>query len=89
LEQNEYVEALRKFVGALKEAPLNEAAHAATGIVLWKLGQREKAYQSFERALRINPNLEEAALNLTKIAAEIGKEDEAATLMAEIRRDRD
>jgi tetratricopeptide (TPR) repeat protein len=89
LEQSEHVEALRKFVEALKEDPLSEAAHAASGVALWKLGQREKAYQSFERALRINPNCEEAALNLTQVAAEIGKEDDAATFMAEIGGDRD
>jgi len=89
LEQNNHVEALRKFVDALKEDPLNEAAHAGTGVALWKLAQKEKAYQSFERALRINPNCEETALNFTKIASEIGKENDAASFIAEIRRDRD
>jgi glycosyltransferase involved in cell wall biosynthesis len=89
LEQNEYVEALRKFVEALKEDPLSDAAHAASGVALWRLGQRERAYQSFERALRINPNCEQAALNLKTIAVEMGKENDAATFIAEIRRDRD
>lgn len=89
LEQNNHMEALRKFVEALKENPLNEAAHSGTGVALLKLGQKEKAYESFERALRINPYCEETALNLTQVAAEIGKEDDAATFMAEIRRDRD
>jgi GT2 family glycosyltransferase len=89
LEQNEYVEALRKFVEALKEDPANDAAHAASGVALWRLGQTEKAYQSFERALRINPNCEETALNLTKVASEMGKENDAVSLLDEIRGDRD
>lgn len=84
LEQNNHVEALRKFAEAVKENPVSDAAYAGSGLALWKLGNMEKAYQSFERALRINPDLEEAALNLTKIAEEIGRENDATTFLDEI-----
>ncbi len=63
---------------------MSDAAYAGSGVALWKLGNMEKAYQSFERALRINPDLEEAALNFTKIAEELGKEHDAASLLDEI-----
>ena len=85
LERGDGVQALRTFVQALREDPLNEMGHAGSAAALLKLGKKEKAYQSFERALRINPNLEEAAQRLTAIAAELGREEAAAAFLDEIR----
>jgi len=85
LEQGDYLEALRAFVKALKEDPLSDTAHAGSGVALCKLGKKQEAYESFKRALRINPDFEKAARDLMAIAAELDKEAEAADFLSELR----
>lgn len=84
-ERNDLVGALRKCVEALKEDPTNAIAHASVGSVLWKIGNKKKAYESFQRALSLNPNLEDARRWLTQVAAEIGAEKRAAAFLDRIR----
>ena len=85
LGQGDHLEALRAFVEAAKESPLSEAAYAGSGVALWRLGKKQEAYESFKRALKINPDLEEAARDLMTVAAELGREAEAADFLSEIR----
>jgi len=85
LEQGDHLGALRTFVQAVRESPLSEAAHAASGVALWRLGKKREAYESLKRALKINPDLEEAAQDLMTVAAELGKETEAIGFLDEIR----
>ena len=85
LEQGDHLEALRAFVQAVKESPVCEAAYSGSGVALGRLGKKQEAYESFKRALKINPDLEEAARDLMAVAAELGEETDAADFLGEIR----
>ena len=85
MEQGDHLEALRAFVQAAKEDPLSDTAYTGSGVALWRLGKKQEAYESFKRALKINPDLEEAARDLAAVASELGKEADAAGFLDEIR----
>lgn len=57
-------DALRLFVQSLELDPEDALAHNNIGVVLYALGDRNHARESFERALRLAPTLEDARTNL-------------------------
>ena len=89
LEQGDHLGALRAFVKAVKESPVSDAAYAGSGVALCRLGKKQEAYESFKRALRINPDLEEAARDLMAVAAELREETDASGFLDKIRGGRD
>ncbi len=65
LENNgDYPAALKKCKEALLEAPDWAEAHNLRGIILEELERTEEAIASYERALELNPNFEDARANL-------------------------
>ncbi len=63
LKQQRYPEALELFQTWRETAPDDADVHYAMGVSLANLNRPEEALQSFERALTLNPSLEEAREN--------------------------
>ena len=59
-----FAEALEMLVGALRLDAEDPLLHNAIGVVLYQMGQGEKARESFRRALQLAPGLAEAESNL-------------------------
>lgn len=62
-------DALQGFVAALKLDPEDPITHNDLGVVLLALGQRQRAKECFERALRLAPGMPEALANLATVRA--------------------
>lgn len=62
--EGQALQALEKLVAALRLDPEDPLTHNGLGAVLHAMGQRDKARESFERALRLAPGLPEAVENL-------------------------
>lgn len=60
-------DALRHFVAAVQQYPLDPLAHHGLGVLLASIGERDRAVKSFERALQLAPRFEEARMNLSKL----------------------
>ncbi len=63
LKQQRYPEALELFQTWREVAPDDAQVHYAMGIALANMNRPEEALRSFERALTLNPSLEEARKN--------------------------
>jgi GT2 family glycosyltransferase len=85
LETGNAVAALRKFVEAFAEDPVNGSALLGSGLALRLLGKKEQAYENLKRALRINPGLQEAHRHLRELAAELDHETDVAAFLVEIK----
>ncbi|MDB4997312.1 MAG: Domain containing protein [Myxococcaceae bacterium] len=68
------------FEAAIKKNPKQADAHYYLGVVMDKTGDRAAAEKSYRTALDLQPDLQEAAENLTAIYIETQKFDEAVTL---------
>ena len=68
------------FEAAVKKNPKQADAHYYLGLVMDKTGDRAAAEKSYRTALEIQPDLQEAAENLTAILIETQKFDEAVVL---------
>jgi len=65
--QQRYREALDLYETFIRSNPGNAKLHADMGVTLFRLNRPEEALNSIDRALQINPNLEEARANREKV----------------------
>ena len=68
------------FEAALKKNPKQADAHYYLGLVMDKTGDRVAAEKSYKTAIELQPDLQEAAENLTAIYVETQKFDEAIAI---------
>ena len=68
------------FEAAIKKNPKQADAHYYLGLVMDKTGDRGAAEKSYRTALELQPDLQEAAENLTAILIETQKFDDAVVL---------
>lgn len=68
------------FEAAIKKNPKQADAHYYLGLVMDKTGDRAAAEKSYKAALALQPDLQEAAENLTAIYVETRKFDEAVAV---------
>jgi Flp pilus assembly protein TadD len=69
------------FEVAIQKNPKQADAYHYLGLVNDQVGQKADAEKNYRKALEVQPDLEESAVNLAAILVETGKFDEAATLM--------
>ncbi len=62
-KQRRYQDALTLFQSAVHSSPVYAKGHSGVGVALYGLHRYEEALQSFERALALDPFLEEAQTN--------------------------
>ena len=80
-ESADWAGALAKLLACLQKDPTYHHAHNDLGAVLWELGEHEKAYASFARAVRLFPTYEAARNNLRDAAEALGRVDDAAKIL--------
>lgn len=66
-------DALRAYTEAIATCPVYDPAYNDLGALLWNIGQRDRAYDCFERAVRLNPQNADAVANLLDAAKTLGK----------------
>jgi Tfp pilus assembly protein PilF len=81
LIRGEYDTALNFYEQALKQEPTSVLALLGRGAALQKLGRKDEARQSYERALKVNPGNREALTNLTSLEGERAPGEALARLM--------
>jgi tetratricopeptide (TPR) repeat protein len=81
LIRGEYDTALGFYDQALKQEPSSVLALLGRGAALQKLGRKEEARQSYDRALKANPGNREALTNLTALEGERAPGDALARLI--------
>ena len=81
LERGDLKGALTLLKRAIEVYPLSAMNYNDLGVVLWKIGERERAFESFARALRLRPSYAEARDNLKEAAEALGKTAEAKDLL--------
>lgn len=69
------------FEVAVQKNPKQADAHHYLGLVNDQTGNKAEAEKNYRKALELQPDLEESAVNLAAILVESGKYDEAAALM--------
>ena len=69
------------FDAAIAKNPKQADAYHYRGVVEDQTGQKADAEKDYRKALEIQPDLEESAVNLAAIEIEAGKYDDAVTLM--------
>ena len=69
------------FEVAVQKNPKQADAHHYLGLVNDQIGNKAEAEKNYRKALELQPDLEESAVNLAAILVENGKYDEAASLM--------
>lgn len=69
------------FEVAVKTNPNKADAHHYLGVVDDQMGNKVEAEKHYRKALELDPNLEESAVNLAALLLEGGKNDEASALM--------
>jgi glycosyltransferase involved in cell wall biosynthesis len=72
-DQGDTTGAVRYLKAAIEVAPAYELNYNDLGVILWQLGEHERAYENFLRALRWNPGYKDAEDNLNQAAAALGK----------------
>lgn len=72
-------DALRAYTEAIATCPVYDAAYNDLGVLLWGIGQRDRAHDCFERATRLNPQNVDAAANLLDAARALGKPEPAGS----------
>jgi Tfp pilus assembly protein PilF len=72
------------FEAAIQKNPKQADAHHYLGLVNDQTGQKGEAEKNYKRALEIQPDLEESAINLAAILVENGKFDDAIALMKKV-----
>lgn len=84
-ERGDATGALRLLKDAVAACPILEQNYNDLGAVLWSLGERERAFEHFARAVRLNPSYNEALENLRDAAAALGKPVGTEDLLADTR----
>lgn len=83
-EVGDWAGALARLVDCIREDPTFYRGHNDMGAVLWQLGERERAYESFARALRLFPTFTSARENLRDAGNALGKSAEAQALLDQV-----
>jgi glycosyltransferase involved in cell wall biosynthesis len=73
--------ALRLLARAIKISPSQAANHNDLGAVLWGLGRRDKAFDCFVQAVRMNADYTEARDNLREAGEALGRMAEVEALL--------
>lgn len=81
VDQRDWTAALEKLVQCITHDPTFHRGHNDMGAVLWELGQRDKAFEAFSRAVRLFPSDASARDNLRDAAEAIGRQAEAETIL--------
>jgi tetratricopeptide (TPR) repeat protein len=76
----DYATARASFEASVKKNPKQADAHYALALVLDKTGDRAAAEKSYKDALGLQPDMLEAAENLTALYVESGRYDDAASV---------
>ncbi|MCP4640167.1 MAG: glycosyltransferase [bacterium] len=76
-------EAMRLLTEAIRVYPSLAENYSDLGALLWQIGQHEEAYRNFLRALRLEPDNEDAMANAREAAAALGKEAELDRILKE------
>ena len=77
IRQGDLTQAVRRLKQAIDAFPLLEANYNDLGVALWEMGEKGRAVEFFERAVRLNPEYTEARDNLREAADALGREVEA------------
>lgn len=75
----------RYFEARVAHHPEDANAHNTLGYIRWQEGEREAAERSFRRALALDPSFALARANLARLHVDMGRLDEAAAELAELR----
>ncbi len=81
IEEGDIPAALKSLKLGVENFPLLEDNYNDLGAVLKQLGDEERAYEHFKRAVILNPSFTKARENLAATAAALGKEKEANELL--------
>jgi Tfp pilus assembly protein PilF len=81
LKSGDLPSAKSSFDAAIAKNPKQADAYHYRGVVEDQMGQKADAEKDYRKALEIQPDLEESAVNLAAIDIENGKYDDAVTLM--------
>jgi GT2 family glycosyltransferase len=84
VEAGDVTAAIRLLKEAIEAFPLLESNFNDLGAILWQLGERNRAYDNFLRALRLRPDYAEARDNLRHAARALGRSDEAESTLADL-----
>ena len=69
LKRHDALEAVRLLYEAIQACVRCETNYNDLGVILWEMGERERAINCFRQALQLNPSYEEARQNLRETAA--------------------
>ncbi len=81
-ERADFKGALRLLKRAVEICPILETNYNDLGVVLWALGDTDRALEQFARAVRLNPEYVEARENLRDAARTLDRVDEVQDLLA-------
>ncbi|HEO70086.1 MAG TPA: glycosyltransferase [Candidatus Hydrogenedentes bacterium] len=82
LAEGKTAEALRLLMQAVDACPGLGVNHNDLGAILWGLGEHERAFDCFARAIRLKPGYEEARANLIDVARATGRMAQAEALLS-------
>lgn len=82
LDGGDLTGAARLFMDAIGACPQMETNFNDLGAVLWQLGERERAYDQFVKAIMINPAFGDARKNLRDAAKVLGRIEESEAIIA-------
>lgn len=85
-QKGHITDAIRLLKDAVERFPLWEQNYNDLGVVLWQINERDRAFEQFVRAVRLQPWYAEARDNLLEVAKATGRSDEAAALLREAER---
>jgi len=83
IERGDLVEAMAALTRAIEAYPPLEANHNDLGAVLWQMGEHERAFECFVRAVKLNPAYAEARDNLREAAQTLGRIEDVDSLLRE------
>ena len=83
VERGELTEALRLLKNAIEAFPLLESNFNDLGAVLWELGECDRAFDQFVRAVQLKPGYAEARANLRDVGEALGRSEEAVQVLAD------
>lgn len=84
LKANDMNGAKASFEVAVQKNPKQADAYHYLGLVNDQMGQKADAEKNYKKALELQPDLEESAINLSAILVENGKYDDAVALMKKV-----
>ena len=76
-------ERISQFRKMANDDPDNELGHFRLGQLLMEAGQQEEAVKSFRRTLELSPQFSKVYQLLAKALIDLGRRDEAATVLSE------